>query len=292
MSTATLESREAMACTRPASDRVVALRREYSSFLASLRLAAETERWVSGLFDRGLRLADEIESLTGPLAGRRVLEIGSAYAADLVALNARGAECIATDRFDFAYDRFRGRMPSLRGFDVVRCDAMSRWPFAGASFDVVMAMELVEMVEDLDGFFAEIARVLRPGGIAVLNTGVALKSIGRDPIYGLPLIAALPNRLRRFVAERIFRRGTGFRLSNHNFNSAGKFARHCRPVGYDVLPVKFAGSPVMRRAARWPLPGLWFRLIRWYAFDFVFIVPPRTNDAGATGMRAGCPRDR
>jgi SAM-dependent methyltransferase len=260
-------------------ERVETLRRQYGDLLDSLGLRPATRRWVGSLYDRGLKLSDELEALIGPLPGKRILEIGSAYAGDLIAMRARGADCVATDKFDFHYAEYPRRMNALRtcdgesgSFHIVRCDAFKRWPFPDASFDVVMAMELVEMVEDLDAFFAEVARVLRPGGVALLNTGVALRSIRRDPIYGLPLIAALPNRLRRFVAEKIFRRGSDFRLSNHNFNSAYKFARHARPVGYDVRPVKFAGSPLMARLARWPFARLWTWFVRYFAFDFVFIV--------------------
>lgn len=240
--------------------------------LDARNLAPATRRWTGGLFDRGLRLADEIESRFGPLEGKRVLEIGSAYAGDLLALHARGAICVATDKFDFAYGALRRHMPNLGAFEVVRCDAFARWPFADGSFDAVIVMELLEMAEDIDAFFAEIRRVLRPGGFALLSTPVTLKTLRRDPIYGVPLIAALPNRLRRFVAERIFGRGNDFRLSNHNFNSAGKFIRHARPLGFDVIPVKFAGSPLMARAARWPLGPTWQRLIRHYAYDFVLAV--------------------
>lgn len=254
--------------------RVDALRRQYHDLLAARDLSPATRSWTGGLFDRGLRLADEIEAFFGPLAGKRILEIGSAYAGDLVALHARGAECVATDKFDFGYAEFRRRMPDLRGFNIVRCDAFRRWPFADASFDVVLAMELIEMVADLDAFFAEIARVLRPGGFALLNTPVTLKMLRLDPIYGLPLVAALPNRLRRFVADTIFGRGTDFTLSDHNFNSAYKFARHARPFGYDVFPMKFADSPLMSRLSGWPLARFWRWFLRYYAFDFVFIVRP------------------
>jgi SAM-dependent methyltransferase len=255
-----------------AESRVDALRRQYRDMLGARKMAPATRSWTGGLFDRGLRLADEIESRFGSLEGKRVLEIASACAGDLVALHARGADCVATDKFDFEYAEFRRRLPDLGRFHILRCDAMTRWPFADGSFDMVLAMEILEVVEDLDGFFAEIARVLRPGGFALLNTAVTLKSLRRDPIYGLPLAAALPNRLRRFVAEKIFGRGNDLRLSNHNFNSAGKFARHARTVGYDVAPVKFADSPLMKRVERWPMARLWQRLVRYYAYDFVFLV--------------------
>jgi 2-polyprenyl-6-hydroxyphenyl methylase/3-demethylubiquinone-9 3-methyltransferase len=43
-------------------------------------------------------------------------------------------------------------------------------PFADATFDVVVAGEILEHVEDLPGAVAEACRVLRPGGTVVLDT--------------------------------------------------------------------------------------------------------------------------
>ncbi len=270
-----------------AGSRIEALRQQYLEMLDSRGMAAETRSWTGGLFDRGLQLANEVEARFGPLAGKRVLEIGSAYAGDLLALHARGADCVATDKFDFGYAEFRQRMRELRRFEIVRCDAFRGWPFANGSFDMVLAMDILEAVHDLDGFFAEIARILRPGGFALLNTPLTLKSLRCDPIYGLPLIAALPNRFRRFVAEKLFGRWNDLRLSDHNFNSAAKFVRHARPAGLQVVPVKFAGSPLMNHVARWPLARFWQAAIRRYAFDFVFVARPRD-----LALEEHCPETR
>ncbi len=43
-------------------------------------------------------------------------------------------------------------------------------PFADASFDLVVIIDLLEHVRDDDGCVAEIARILRPGGELVVNT--------------------------------------------------------------------------------------------------------------------------
>jgi hypothetical protein len=48
--------------------------------------------------------------------------------------------------------------------------------------------------------------------------------------------------------------------------------RHARPLGCEVVPMKFADSPLMARVSRWPMARFWQWLVRYYAFDFVFIV--------------------
>lgn len=50
---------------------------------------------------------------------------------------------------------------------VLRMDA-ARTTFPDASFDVVHSYDVLEHVEDVDGVVREIARVLRPGGLALL----------------------------------------------------------------------------------------------------------------------------
>jgi 2-polyprenyl-6-hydroxyphenyl methylase/3-demethylubiquinone-9 3-methyltransferase len=55
------------------------------------------------------------------------------------------------------------------GITAVRGDALAL-PFADATFDVVVAGEVLEHVPDLDRAVAEACRVLRPGGTLVIDT--------------------------------------------------------------------------------------------------------------------------
>jgi SAM-dependent methyltransferase len=57
-----------------------------------------------------------------------------------------------------------------RGIEAVRGDLNEPLPFEDESFDVVHANQVIEHVRDLDLFVAEIRRVLRPGGRAVICT--------------------------------------------------------------------------------------------------------------------------
>jgi 2-polyprenyl-6-hydroxyphenyl methylase/3-demethylubiquinone-9 3-methyltransferase len=60
-------------------------------------------------------------------------------------------------------------LAAQHGIEPVQADAASL-PFPDASFDVVVAGEVLEHVDDLEGTVAEALRVLRPGGTFVCDT--------------------------------------------------------------------------------------------------------------------------
>ena len=66
-------------------------------------------------------------------------------------------------------------------------------PFDDASFDVVICSHVYEHVPDPVRMFAEIHRVLRPGGICYFSAGNRL--MWNEPHYNLPLLAILPRPL-------------------------------------------------------------------------------------------------
>ncbi|HEX9999781.1 MAG TPA: methyltransferase domain-containing protein, partial [Actinoplanes sp.] len=58
---------------------------------------------------------------------------------------------------------------AARGVEAVQGD-VAALPFATASADVVAAGEILEHVPDLPGTVAELCRVLKPGGLLILDT--------------------------------------------------------------------------------------------------------------------------
>lgn len=250
------------------------IRQRYAAFVDATCDNAAARRWRHSVFERGLQLADEIERAAGPLAGRRVLDVGAAHGGDIAALVARGAIGVGADLFDHDYDRLRAQLQLGSALDFTQFDCTQPWPFADHTFDTVISMSVIEIVDDLDAFFAELCRVLKPGGVALVDTGSALRMARRDPLYRLPLIALLPTPARRFVAERIFGRKYRFHVSRHTFYSALKFRRYVRKHGYDVEPRKFPTSRMMQRLDHWPLIGRPLQtLLRWTAYDCVLLRP-------------------
>ncbi len=105
-----------------------------------------------------LRLLDRVAP-----RGAKALDLGCGAGAVLKALRERGPT-IGLDLSDVAlsYCRHRGLD------DLVRADAR-HLPFHDGSFDVVVTLDTVEHIPDDLGALREAARVLKPGGLLVMN---------------------------------------------------------------------------------------------------------------------------
>jgi ubiquinone/menaquinone biosynthesis C-methylase UbiE len=117
----------------------------------------EADRYCIQLYERVVS-AVKIE-------GRRVLEVGCGRGggASYLARYHRPAEIIAVDYSSAAIalcQQRHGRVPNLS----FQTGDAERLPFAGESFDAVVNVESSHCYGQIDQFFREVARVLRPGG--------------------------------------------------------------------------------------------------------------------------------
>jgi SAM-dependent methyltransferase len=64
----------------------------------------------------------------------------------------------------------KARLARSAGIDVVVADLTRTLPFADRTFDLVHANQVIEHLADIDTFLAEIHRVLKPGGVAIVST--------------------------------------------------------------------------------------------------------------------------
>jgi 2-polyprenyl-6-hydroxyphenyl methylase/3-demethylubiquinone-9 3-methyltransferase len=98
----------------------------------------------------------------GPVRGKRALDLGCGKGRFARHLVADGA--IVT-----CVDRSAAMLASARGLDRVRASCR-HLPFADATFDAVIAVEVLEHVPDVRGAIAAMVRACRPGGtIAVID---------------------------------------------------------------------------------------------------------------------------
>lgn len=80
--------------------------------------------------------------------------------------------------------------------DEFRAITAPRWPVEDESIDLCLSDSVLEHIEDPDAFFAECARVLRPGAFLCLNTANALG-------YAAVAARVIPNRAHSLVLRAL-----------------------------------------------------------------------------------------
>ncbi len=86
-----------------------------------------------------------------------------------------------------------------KGIKMVTCDLNKKWPLGSSSVDCITATEVVEHLVDIDNFFSEARRVLKPGGRLIITTdnlagyqNIFALLIGNQPYTGPYLSKVYP----------------------------------------------------------------------------------------------------
>jgi malonyl-CoA O-methyltransferase len=130
------------------------------------------DRWAV-IYDReanpliGLEEAVVREAL-GDVAGLAVLDLGCGTGRHSVWLASAGATVTGIDFSEGMLEEAR-RKPEAGTVRFLAHDLHQPLPFAAGSFDLVVSGLVLEHLGDLDRFFGEARRVLRPGGRAVVS---------------------------------------------------------------------------------------------------------------------------
>ncbi len=123
---------------------------------------APAEHWQLQLYRRSLKKKTTVKALLDhlpPVQGRRCLELGCGTGLTSHFLRQQGGTWTSCD---FERDHVRSAR-QLVGERVVQIDDRTV-PFRSASYDVVAAINFLEHIKDDERFFAEMVRVLKPGG--------------------------------------------------------------------------------------------------------------------------------
>jgi SAM-dependent methyltransferase len=197
------------AAIAPASDpaREAELAARIDRWLAHMTWRPDFADWREGRLWQERRQADRLRTIArygGALPGRRILDLGAGMGGTAVALALAGADPLAFE-YNPEYCAIIRLRAARYALDLPVVNGVGeRLPLADGSFDLVISWDVVEHVQDPERLIAEISRVLRPGGRALVT--VINRYAFRDPHYHMPLLNWLP----RSLAERIIAwRGRG-----------------------------------------------------------------------------------
>lgn len=194
-------------------------------------LLERSATWVEAIM---LRLKPYLPNRT-PL---RVLDVGCAQGRSLIALAQRGYRACGVEPWDEARE-VAVQLARQNSVTIdVRAGRAENIPFQDASFDVVLAMSVMEHVEDLEQSLSEINRVLCPGGLFWFNSASALCPFQQE-ISGFPLFGWYPDVLKRRIM--LWARDNRPELIGHTETPAihwwtpRKATRMLREAGFDKV---------------------------------------------------------
>jgi len=121
-----------------------------------------SQAWQLELYQRSLKKKETMRALLNhvpPVQGRLCLELGCATGLTSHFLRARGGTWVSCD---FERDHVRSAR-RLVGDRVVQTGE-TEVPFKTAAFDVVVAINFLEHIENDEPYVSEMVRVLKPGG--------------------------------------------------------------------------------------------------------------------------------
>jgi ubiquinone/menaquinone biosynthesis C-methylase UbiE len=184
----------------------------------------------------------DLENMFGGLSNRKILECGCGMGGLAVALSWRGAQATA---LDFNHDYCR--ITQLRGIKnglalPVVNGAGEALPFKDGSFELATCLDVLEHVRQAPEVIQELARVLRPGGVAVATATNRLAF--RDPHYHIRGINWLPRPLAEIVIGRIGRSKafSQFKdrqtLSEMHYFTYRSLRKACKLAGFQVLDAR------------------------------------------------------
>ncbi len=193
----------------PQKDRV---REHFDRLAADYRLRNYEQAVARGKYPDIFVRHQRVLELLPEAARGRCLEIGVGSGEMLLELHARGHEAYGVDlAAEMARQAERRFIEATGGRPRLAVADLERLCFRDASFDLVVLAGVIEYQADPEPALAEIARVLRPGGTAILSVRnlvclgrplVAARDLAAASALAGPAVAALMRAWRALVRRR------------------------------------------------------------------------------------------
>lgn len=191
-----------------------------------------------------------VRAAVGDPRGLTILDLGCGTGRHALWLAAAGATVTAVDFSEGMLAEAR-RKPGAAAVRFVAHDLARPLPFPAASFDLVVSGLVLEHLADLDLFFREARRVLKPGGRAVVSAmhpAMFLRGTQArftDPASGeVVQPGSYPHQIGEFVMAAV---RAGFRLDGIEEQApdaafAARVPRAAKYVGWPMLVVLRLGT--------------------------------------------------
>jgi 2-polyprenyl-3-methyl-5-hydroxy-6-metoxy-1,4-benzoquinol methylase len=251
-------------------------RRFFKLWLETCEYASEHKKfgqsvtWNLRHIERGKAVVREVGHYMD-VKGRRVLDVGCGSGGILIAFAQAGAHCHGVEPGAHRYEWAKVRTQDHGVAADIRMCTLETAGFPDQSFDVIVATDVLEHVDDYRAVTKEICRLLAPGGIffATVPNCFHWRNIVSENHTGLFGLLLLPMKWREFYVVRIRRYAHSYPVSY--FPPCHKLAEICRTSGvateepYSISKILQPGSI----SNRWKRTLLMPRVIRYLALRFV-----------------------
>ena len=222
------ESTDEIARARARAEKYLATCTEYTS-------SYEREKLIGDWAKKGKAAREAVEDLklrAGPVAGKRLLDIGFGGGEYSLAFSKAGAEVYGLEvnrvlhTIAEAHLKEEGVRADLRIYDG------NTFPFADDFFDHAFSVSVLEHVSDAPLMMREVSRVLKPGGKFYLAFPNRWRPI--EAHTGILFLSYLPRSLAQMLMKRLWKRNAIEELNLH-FLSYWSLKRLLRGNGLRVV---------------------------------------------------------
>ncbi len=177
-----------------------------------LRIAKEKYRFSR--FSVGQRYSQYITQDQFDIKGKKVLDVASAWGGHALAFADAGAHVVASDIKDHRFSNLK-KFSAMQSLQLsCLCADCECLPFFDSTFDIILALDLIEHIDSVSKFANEVKRILKPGGICVVTTPPRLRSlIQGEPHWGLRGITLMPLVWQAAVARKVFGHDYPYRIA-------------------------------------------------------------------------------